>query len=103
MWWVSDGSFIWNSSGNSNVVFSSVNEGSRPQNIIQSFANCGFDCSLQGDDRFALPVSQTEDFFDYIGHDPVPGFEYKWAWQDKERYKRLKEQTREKHCTQTLE
>jgi hypothetical protein len=103
MWWISDGNLNWNSSGNSTIRFVSAKEGSRPENIIESFKKVGFDCNLYGDYTFALPVSQTEDFFDYIGHDPVPGFEYKWAWQDRDRYERLKKECREKHCTQTIE
>ncbi len=103
MWWVSDGSFDWKSLNNCRIQFASRNEASRPENIIQSFKDIGFDCSLHSDSLFSLPVSQTEDFFDYIGHDPVPGFEYKWAYEDKDRYERLKEQCREEHCTQTLE
>lgn len=102
MWWVSDGSFNWRH-GNSSVRFASWKEGCRPENIINSFSDIGFDCSMYGGTDFILPVDQTEDFFDYIGHDPVPGFEYKWAWQDRDRYKRLKKESKEKHCTQTIE
>jgi len=103
MWWVSDGNLHWLTSRNSRIRFTSVNEGSRPQNIINSFKKVGFDCSLGGETQFTLPVDQTEDFFDFIGHDPVHGFEYKWAWQDKDRYDQLKDECRQKHCTQTLE
>jgi len=103
MWWISDGTFDWTVTRNSKVQFCSVNESTRPQNIIQSFADCDFDCSLYGDNKFSLPVDQTEDFFDYIGHDSVPGFEYKWAWQDRDRYERLMKEGKGKHHTQTLE
>jgi hypothetical protein len=103
MWWVSDGSFNWQTSGNLNVIVSSCNEGKRPENIIQSFSDCGFDCSLHGNKTFSLTVDQTEDFFDYIGHDPVPGFEYKWAWRDHDRYLRLKKARNHVHRTQTIE
>jgi len=102
MWWISDGSFNWKS-GDSTIWFTSRNEGSRPENIIESFKNVGFDCNLYSDYIFALPISQTEDFFDYIGHDPVPGFEYKWAYQNRDRYERLMKQGKEKHHTQTIE
>jgi len=102
MWWISDGSFDWRPSGKARVRFTSKNESRRPENITQSFSDIGFDCSVYGV-HFTLPVTQTEDFFDYIGHDPVPGFEYKWAYEDRDRYERLMEEGKEKHHTQTIE
>lgn len=102
MWYVSDGGI--NYDVNSRIRFTSLNESDRPQNIVRNFENIGFECHhVCGRDDFCISTPQTEDFFDYIGHDPVPGFEYKWAYQDKDRYKRLKEECKEKHKTQTFE
>lgn len=42
-----------------------------------------------GQTRFSIAQSNTEQFFDLIGNDPVPGYEYKWA-TDFERYKSLR-------------
>lgn len=102
MWYVSDGCMKWKY--NSSIDFISSNESTTPQNIINSFNNIGLECNNGNNtENFRLPTAQTEDFFDYIGHDPVPGFEYKWAWKDKDRYKRLKKECEEKHKTQTFE
>lgn len=99
MWYVSDGCL---DIGEGRVEFGSLNESNRPQAIISMLSDCGFTVYQSGI-HFRLPVDETEDFFDYIGHDPVPGFEYKWAYEDRDRYERLKKQCREQHCTQTLE
>lgn len=98
-WYVSDGGLQW-SSDTSIVKFTSKNESGRPEAIIGSLEKHGFSASNSGE-IFYLKTNDTKHFFDLIG-DPVPGFEYKWAWRDRDRYKRLKEECREKHCTQTL-
>lgn len=100
MWYVSDGTLNFQS--NSRIKITSVNEKDRPENIIKSFGDIGFDVT-QSRKEFCLLTQDTEQFFDYIGHDPVPGFEYKWAWQDEDRYHRLKDAHDHVHCTQTLE
>jgi len=101
IWYVSDGCLSWSTDSTCYVVFSSQNESDRPGEIICALEKYGFTVG-QSSENFRLSTSNTEDFFELIG-DPVPGFEYKWAYQDRERYKRLKEQHREQHCTQTLE
>jgi len=102
VWYVSDGTLKWDSRYDSkNIRFASLNESNRPDAIVSALEKHGFTVGHSGK-VFRLSTSDTEDFFELIG-DPVPGFKYKWAYQDRERYKRLKEQHREQHCTQTLE
>lgn len=102
MWYVSDWCLGHGNRDNRKtcVRFTSRNEQDRPESIVNSLESLDFTVNHSGKD-FALSVEDTEDFFEYIG-DPVPGFEYKWAYNDYEEYQRLKEQCREQHCTQTL-
>jgi len=101
IWYVSDGTFDWGTEHTTQVQFDSTNESERPDAIIGALEEHGFTVGQSGS-TFRVSTSDTEDFFELIG-DPVPGFEYKWQYQDRERYKQLKEQHQVKHCTQTLE
>lgn len=101
MWYVSDGGFNWGST-NPRVKFASHNESERPEAIINALEEHGFTVG-HSNESFQLSTDNTEDFFDLIGHDPVAGFEYKWAWRDEDRYHRLKDWGRGVHHTQTLD
>lgn len=104
MWYVSDGGLDWNrKSDNSQVRFTSRNESGRPEAIMNLMDSAGFDIT-NGDKgyNFRVPTNQTHDFFNYIGEAP-PGFEYKWAYENRYRYQRLKEKFYQQHCTQTIE
>lgn len=100
IWYISDGGLNY---GNTNprIQFTSLNESDRPGAIVGALEGHGFTVG-HTDEDFRLSTEDTEDFFGLIG-DSVPGFEYKWAYEDRERYNRLKTEMREEHCTQTLE
>lgn len=104
MWYVSDGGLDWsNGAAGVMIKFTSLNESERPQAIESMLEGCGFTVQHgKSSKNFHIPHREIDDFFEYIG-DPVPGFEYKWAYEDRDRYDRLKTQMREQHCTQTLE
>lgn len=104
MWYVSDGGLSWQHERTHIMVrFASVNESERPQSIINMLEGCDFTVQHgKGSNEFYIPQREVDDFFEYIG-DPVPGFAYKWAYEECDRYDRLKTQMREQHCTQTLE
>jgi len=99
MWYISDGC---NNLSNNDIQLTSCNESERPSVIIQCFNDVGIDIS-NGNNHKHFRIGKDKDkFFDYIGHDPVPGFEYKWA-DTREEYERLKKQCKSKHKTQTME
>jgi len=85
------------SNGYSSVRFSSANESNRPAHIKGALEEHGFTVGVSGY-KFRLSTEDTEDFFEFIG-DPVPGFEYKWAYEDYDEYHRLKDQCKEEYCT----
>jgi len=100
VWYVSDGGI---DKQDMTTEFGSANESDRPEVIENGFANIGIDISNGDGGKHFRIYTNTDKFFDYIGHDPVPGFEYKWEYEDREQYERLKEQCDRKHKTQTLE
>ena len=100
MWYVSDGGI--NKSG-MDVEFNSRNESNRPEVIKNGFSELGINISNGNGQHVFQIYAERDEFFDYIGHNPVPGFEYKWEYQDREEYERLKEQCDRQHKTQTLE
>ena len=100
MWYVSDGCL---NKGRMSVRFTSENESDRPEVIENGFANIGIDISNGNGGNDFYICADRDKFFDYIGHDPVPGFEYKWEYQDQDEYERLKEQCDRKQKTQTIE
>jgi len=101
MWYASDGGI---NKCDMYVRFTSRNESHRPENIIQGFADVGISTSNgNGTKEFYVSKHDTEKFFDFIGHDPVPGFAYKWAYKDRDRYERLKKEADEQYKTQTDE
>lgn len=104
MWFVTDGCLAYDSRPRNRtprISFASTNEKERPETIIQALEEHGFTVSHSGHD-FRLSAKETEDFFDWIGKNHVPGFEYKWEYHDYTKYQQLKLQCRENHCTQTL-
>lgn len=102
VWYVSDGSLNYNCHGQykTRVEFTSLNESERPTRIKGALEEHGFTVRNSGQ-NFALSTEDTEEFFNLIG-DPLPGFEYKWVYDDWDTYQMLKEETRRIHCTQTL-
>lgn len=83
------------------IQFASANELERPAQIKGALEEHGFTIGVVNW-FFRLSTEDTEDFFELIG-DPVPGFEYKWVYDDSELYQQLKAETRRIHCTQTLD
>lgn len=96
MWYVSDGNMHWNT--NPYIEIRSFNEQPRPETVINNFERVGFDASFSSN-RIRLKTADTERFFDFVGHEPVPGFEYKWEWKDEDRYHELKDYCHAEHCT----
>lgn len=102
MWYISDGGLHW---GNKKpiVELNSVNEANRPEAIENMLGCAGFTINhKKGSEHFYIPHCEIDEFFDFMGNEPVPGFEYKWTYEDRERYDKLKDEMRTKHCTQTL-
>jgi hypothetical protein len=103
MWYVSDGGLNWSHNG-AMIQFTSCNEANRPKVIRNMLNNIGFTVNhSKGDKSFYIPYREIDQFFDYMGHNPVPGFEYKWSYKKQSQYDILKKEMRERHCTQTLE
>jgi len=101
MWYVSDGGLDWSHYDTTcSVKFSSVNESDRPEAIRGVLEEYGWTMG-QLDEYFRLSAENTEDFFETLG-EPVLGFEYKWCWQDRERYNEMKDACERAHHTQTF-
>lgn len=100
MWYASDGSLVFPDT-KSVIEFTSKNESDRPETIHRYFEQIDIECSHTDNYKFQIPHSQLDDFFDYIGHDPVPGFEYKWSYNDIDRQKRLYRRSKREDKTQT--
>jgi len=99
MWYVSDGNI---NKSDMTIHFTSHTDSNGVSSVINNFSKIGLDVNYySGGDDFAIHADRDK-FFDYIGHDPVPGFGYKWA-DTREEYERLKEQCDREHKTQTLE
>lgn len=96
MWYVGDGTLMHGTTNSNSAIQieaqDHVNAGCADA-IVSAFEDVGFDVSVSGG-SLALPTGQTEAFFDWIGS-PPPGFEYKWARHDPDRYKRLKREAYE--------
>lgn len=87
MWYVSDGSINWQGEY-PYIAIGCSNENRRPQFIEGVFSDIGFDIGYSSN-CIRVPSYQREQFLEYIG-DTIPGFEYKWAIDDHERYDELK-------------
>lgn len=101
MWYISDGGLMWDQCSHATVLFTSSNEKDHPDAITRVFEKHGITIGHSGK-NFRVPAGEVELFFDLVGEAP-PGFEYKWAWRDRDRYDRLKRECAEKHKTQTFE
>jgi len=101
MWYASDGGLNWSKYGTApRVEFTSLNESDRPEAIRGVLEEYGWTVRQSGK-SFRLSTEDTEDFFETIG-EPVLGFEYKWCWQDRERYNKMKNACERAHHTQTF-
>lgn len=65
-----------------------TNEAPRSEQLVELFADAGFDVRYTTD-KIVFKRSETPEFLDWMG-DPPPGFEYKWVYDDRERYEALK-------------
>lgn len=76
-WYVCDGSLKRRKNRNPVVTISCTNEKDRPDYLNKLFDMISGDVSIyKGDIR--LTVNQTKEFFNYIGSESLPGFDYKW-------------------------
>jgi len=87
-WYASDGTVNWMREYSARVVFTCQNEADRASFIFDLFEDAGFDIS-QNEHMYYLGVEDSRRFLDWMG-DPIPGYEYKWEIESRERYKRLK-------------
>lgn len=87
MWYVSDGGLNWDRGDNAAyAAIASVNEGKNPRVLKSLFEEQGFNPTFTHPRlRFN---GETEKFLDWLG-EPVPGFEYKWETENRDRYDRL--------------
>jgi len=56
--------------------------------LVDKFNDMGIDCRSY-EDRMMFKPRFTQEFLDFIGDDPVPGFEYKWEIDNLDRYESL--------------
>ncbi len=87
-WYVSDGTVNWMRSYSARVVFACQNECDRPGFICDLFGQAGFEAHPNRH-MFYLDVNDSEEFLSWVGKS-VPGFEYKWELESRERYERLR-------------
>lgn len=91
-WYCCDGGLNWpgNSDSGASACLYSVNEDGG--SIVELFNEVGFDPTSHSDHRIYFSRDETPTLLGWMGV-PPDGFEYKWEWQDKARYKQKKETT----------
>lgn len=101
MWYVSDGSLEWNDNGGRCCVsIHSHNSSYNYEYVVNLLDEYGFDLShCQG--NFRLLTESTEDFLNLIGK-PVPGFGYKWCYESREDYNKMKTKSERVSRTRTV-
>lgn len=90
MWYVSDGTVRYSDGNFNGISIANINQIHRSDYFIELLKDIDFNISVT-DKGIRFPKSQTDHFFEYVG-DPVPGFKYKWATDDWNKYSRLKEE-----------
>lgn len=87
--YVADGGLSWNKNSNScRAQITSTNEPKMLRKMVEKFNGLGIECT-QFDDRLMFKPTSTQQFLDFIGNEPVPGFEYKWEIDDLNEYEEL--------------
>jgi hypothetical protein len=90
-WYCCDGGLNWpsNSDSGASARLYSVNEDG--EDIISSFESVGFEPNNHADHSIYFPRDESQRLLGWMGA-PPDGFEYKWEWQNKERYKSKKQE-----------
>lgn len=87
-WYCSDGGLSWTNNGVF-VVFGTHNEANRPEFLCRLLQDHGFTTSYS-EPLVRVSSTQAADVLEWMGTAPA-GFEYKWACDSRERYRRLKD------------
>lgn len=100
-WYASDGHLDVGRWGRPRIEIKARNERSRSDFLVSLFEDRGFSPTCRRHElRFTC--DETEQLVEWIG-DPLPGFEYKWAIDSRDRYRELKKRAYEEYTTRTLD
>jgi len=87
--YVADGGLSWNKkTKSSRAQITSSNEPDMIDRLVDKFNNIGIYCRSY-EDRMIFKARYTQEFLNFIGAEPVPGFEYKWEIDSLDRYESL--------------
>ncbi len=90
MWYICDGTIRW-SGQNSYIVITTSKYSFGSDDVIDSVLD-----NYPGSHKVlsdAIRFMEPKNFFEYIG-EPIPGFEYKWEYEDREKYSELLDSTK---------
>lgn len=90
MWYVTDGGLSFKNGKDKadSVRIYTKNENHRLEYLCSLFDEVGL---RNYKTEYAINIPAVDDFFEFIGKEHVPGFEYKWCTDNYEAYKRNKE------------
>jgi hypothetical protein len=97
LWYASDGYLDIGRWGRPRLEIKARNESDRTEFLLDLFREHGFDpLYIRNEVRFTC--DDTEALVDWMG-DPLPGFEYKWELDSRERYRDLKRRAYDEYTT----
>lgn len=88
-WYAGDGTVNWMRKYSARIVFACQNEQDRADFIVELFSDSGFEIK-QNRHMYYMSVDESKRFLDWMG-EPIPGYEYKWEIESRQRYETLKE------------
>lgn len=98
-WYLSDGYLDVGQWGRPRIEIKARNESRRSDYLVSLFESAGFSPTFRRSElRFTC--DDTERLVEWMGDAP-PGFEYKWAIDSRDRYRRLKQRAYEGYTTRT--
>ena len=86
--------------GTAPIEIKARNESDRSDVLVSLFREVGFDPTFERNE-LRFDRDDTAVLVEWMG-DPPMGFEYKWAVDSRERYRRLKRRAYEEHATRTV-
>jgi hypothetical protein len=85
LWYAGDGTLCWDKSRNGMTSYAMIRSKIHPGDLLDELPQNPWYNEKNNIVRWSSSI--TRDLFKSLG-DPIPGFEYKWLWDDYEQYRR---------------